>query len=266
MRILITNDDGIHSQGIWVAAAALKPLGDVLVCAPDREQSGRGAAVTLHGMLRYKEISSPINGVRACAVEGTPGDAVIMAMTHISNEGFDLVVSGINSGQNLGDDVFISGTVGGAMHGYFNNIPAFAVSVAAIKELHLAPAASLIRILAERVQNKELKGNLLLNINLPNVPLNQLKGIRVTRLGQQRYGYSVKREFDGRNEYFWILRGPVKTESRKAWDSLTLDLNQISITALLARSDSREVKALKSMAPGLFLALRDFDTTNERLL
>jgi 5'-nucleotidase len=266
MRILVTNDDGIHAPGLWAAASALKPLGEVIVCAPDREQSGRGASVTLHGLLRYKNVSSPLKGVRAFAVEGTPGDSVIMALKHIRPEGFDLVVSGINAGQNLGDDVFISGTVGAAMHGYLNEVPSLAVSVAAIKDLQMGPAGAVIRLLAERIRAGELTGRLLLNINLPNLPFDGLKGVRITRLGLQTYGYSVKKEWDGRNDYFWIVRGPVKTESRQAWDSLALDRAMVSITALLNRPDSPEVSALKGLAPALFRDLVRFDTTNADLV
>jgi 5'-nucleotidase len=189
-----------------------------------------------------------------------------MAMKYIKPEGFDLVISGINAGQNLGDDVFISGTVGAAMHGYFNHVPSFAISVAAIKDLQLAPAAALLRILADRVRTGKIRGRLLFNINLPNLPLAGLRGIRVTRLGEQTYGYSIKREHDGRSDYFWVVRGPVKTQSRQAWDSQALDHAQISITALLARPESPEVTALKQLAPGLLRELRNFDITKERLL
>ena len=137
MRILVTNDDGIHSPGLWSVAEALKPLGEVIVVAPDRDQSGISAAMTLLAVVRAEEVQAQIEGVKAFSVEGTPGDCVILANGTLVKEPFDLVVSGINQGANFGLDIMNSGTVGAAFHGYFRGIPSIAVSVGASSELEI---------------------------------------------------------------------------------------------------------------------------------
>jgi 5'-nucleotidase len=111
MNILVVNDDGIYAPGLWALASELKRLGKVTVVAPDREQSGIGAAITLHHPLRLQKVKSEIRGIESYAVGGTPGDSVIMAINLLANDKFDLAVSGINNGPNLGVDIFQSGTV-----------------------------------------------------------------------------------------------------------------------------------------------------------
>ena len=122
MNILITNDDGINATGLWTLAKALQSLGTVTVVAPDRDQSGIGAALTRQAVVKIHEIESPpVEGIRTVAVEGTPADCVVLAVESLVSGPIDLLVSGINQGSNLGMDVMVSGTFGGAMQGYFRN-------------------------------------------------------------------------------------------------------------------------------------------------
>ena len=130
MRVLITNDDGVHAPGLWSVVEALKDVGDVTVVAPDRNQSGTGSSITLLGVVRAHETAPPVDGVTCFRVEGTPADCVILATETLFDEPFDLVVSGINQGANLGlDAVTTSGTVGAAWQAYYRDIPSIAVSV-----------------------------------------------------------------------------------------------------------------------------------------
>ena len=143
LNILVTNDDGIYAEGLWVVARELQKIGDVTVVAPDRDQSGVGTSVTLRTPLRFNEIKSPVNGITAYKVEGTPADSVIMALRVAMKNNIDLVVSGINEGSNLGNDVFISGTVGAAIQGYSYGISSMAVSVSGFGSLLYDAAAKL---------------------------------------------------------------------------------------------------------------------------
>lgn len=211
MKILLTNDDGITSPGLWALADSLRQMGDVVVVAPDREQSGVGSSVTLHHPVRMAPTAPLLDGVKTYAVEGTPADSVILATETLIKEPIDLLVSGINAGSNVGNDVFVSGTVGAAFHGYFRGIPSIAISVTALNDVRYEVAARLASLLALRVKEGALPKGLLLNVNLPNKPMEQLKGILVTRLGRNSYLEVVNEGKDPRRKYYWINR------SRPAW-------------------------------------------------
>ena len=128
MRILATNDDGISADGLKALVGELKKIADVIVVAPDRELHGMGASVSLHEPVRVKETAPLLAGVESYAVEGTPADCVILSLGKLAKEKIDLVVSGVNRGLNLGDDVIISGTVGAALQGFVHGLPSIAVS------------------------------------------------------------------------------------------------------------------------------------------
>ena len=133
MKILVTNDDGVNAPGLWKLVGALEGLGEIVVSAPDRDQSGIGTAMTLLEVVKSREIPSPpIDGIRTYAVEGTPADCVILACESLEPGGFDVVISGINEGSNLGLDFLTSGTVGAAFQGYFRGIHSLALSVASL--------------------------------------------------------------------------------------------------------------------------------------
>lgn len=237
MKILVSNDDGIDAPGLWELVRALNQISDVTVVAPDREQSGVGTSVTFHKPLRIKEVSSRIHGVKAYSVEGTPADSVILALRlPLSDHNPDLIVSGINEGANLGDDVFISGTVGAALQGYFYGMPAISVSVNTPHNAIFSPAAKLVRLLAACLISRPLPERVLLNINLPNLPIDNIKDILVTRLAERKYVDGIKEGYDGRRKYYWIVRGEAKWLKRKKTDQWALENSMISVTPLLSDS------------------------------
>lgn len=255
MKILVTNDDGIYAQGLWSLVEELQKVGQVIVVAPDREQSGIGAAVTLHQPLRVNQIKSLVSGVEAYSVEGTPADSVILALSTITKE-IDLVISGINAGSNMGDDILISGTVGAALQGYFRGFPAIALSVAALEAVHFEAAAKVAALLAGKISAGVLPSKLLLNINLPNLPLDKIQGIELTRLGQRCYVDSIKEGNDGKRKYFWIVRGQPNWDSRQGTDIWAIEQQRISVTPLHSDLTSiRESFLVQPLCSALFAEL-----------
>ena len=232
MRILLTNDDGINAPGLWAAAKALKEVGKVIVVAPDREQSGIGTAVTLHQPIRVFEVRPQIRGVKTYAVQGTPSDSVIVGLETLIKGNVDLLVSGINQGANLGEDIVLSGTVSAALQGYFRKIPSLALSVTALRDVKYGPAALLAKSLAQSVGEDTLPRPILLNVNLPNLALDEIEGIEVTELGHRVYRDTINEGHDGRHKYYWIkLDRPVR-EVVEGSDVWAVRNKRISITPL----------------------------------
>ena len=236
MKILLTNDDGIHSPGLWAAAEALSGAGDVYVVAPDRNQSGVGASLTLHVPVRASEVPPAVagatNGIKAYSVEGTPGDACVLAFEKLVGQ-VDLVVSGINQGSNLGEDLLVSGTVGAAFHGYMRGCTSVAISVAAVRDTRYDVASSFLRHLSLELANGVSLPPSLLNVNIPNEPADKIQGVRVTRLGRRSYAESVKEGDDRRRKYYWISRDrPVhlQQDQVEGTDTWALRNRYISIT------------------------------------
>lgn len=233
MRIIVTNDDGIQAEGLWALAAELSNIAEVLVVAPDRDQSGTGTSVTLRHPLRLNKIKSPLDKVPAYCVEGTPADSIILAINAVlRGKRVDFVVSGINEGPNIGDDVFISGTVGAALQGYLYGIPSIALSIAGFGALRFEVAARLARILISTVARSHNTHQLLLNVNLPNLTPHELKGVEITRLGERKYSDRIESGHDGKREYFWIMRGKSEWQFVPGTDIWALEQNRISITPL----------------------------------
>lgn len=232
MQILVTNDDGIYARGLWVLVEYLKKLGDVIVVAPDREQSGVGTAVTLHRPLRIRELIPLVEGVPTYSIEGTPADSVILALEYIAQDKIDLVVSGINEGANLGDDVLISGTVGAALQAYFRKIPAIAISVAAMEGTKFDVAGQLARQVANMLFQKRLPNPLFLNINVPNLILEEIQGIEITRLSERSYIDLITEGYDGKRKYFWIARGKLHWQLNEGTDIWAVENGRISVTPL----------------------------------
>ncbi len=256
MKILVTNDDGINAKGLWAVAEELKEVGEVVVVAPDREQSGIGTAVSLHHPLRISQIEPLVRGIEAYSVEGTPADAVILALDVVTRRQIDLIVSGINGGANLGDDVLISGTVGAALMGYLQGFPALALSVATSEEFHFEVAARLAVVLAGKVAASLLPSKFLLNINVPNLPLDKIRGIEITRLARKSYVDLVEEKHDGRRKYYWIVRGAPQWNSGAGTDKQALDQDKISITPLHSNLTDMEIfSSLQTFCPLLFQKL-----------
>jgi 5'-nucleotidase len=234
MKFLVTNDDGIYSSGLRAAVEALRGLGEVVVVAPDREQSGIGTAITLHAPIRANPLPptiSGLDGVTTYAVEGTPADSVILALEKIIGP-VDLLVSGINNGANLGEDVLVSGTVGAALQGYLRGVTSIAISVTALRDVHYGVATRLLKALVGRLSTGSLPRPLLLNINLPNLPLERIEGLEVTRMGRRSFMEVVQEGEDGRRKYYWIARSRPLHEEIEGTDVWAVRHSRISLTPL----------------------------------
>ncbi len=230
--ILVTNDDGIFAPGMWALARELQEVDKVVVVAPDREQSAIGTAMTLRQPLRVRKAHSVISDVDAYAVDGTPGDSVLLAVGKLFEGQIDLVVAGINEGLNLGDDVLISGTVGAALQGYLRNLPAMALSVAASDETSLETTARLGALLARRIRLGDLPHDAFLNVNVPELPLAGIKGVMMTRPAHKSHLDSVEEGSDGRRNYYWLVRRKVITDAPQGTDIWALGQGYITVTPL----------------------------------
>ena len=228
---MVTNDDGIFADGLWTLAKELVKIAEVVVVAPDREQSAIGTAVTLSHPLRIQKTTTLVPGIEACSVQGTPGDSVILALEKLFNRKIDLVVSGINNGLNLGNDVLISGTVGAALQGYLRSLPALAVSIASIDKIYLENAAKVTALIAENVASS-LPGNVFFNINLPDLPPSEIRGARMTRLAGESHIDTVEEGHDGRRAYYWLVRRRVNNSKDNVTDIGAIEQGYISITPL----------------------------------
>ena len=232
--ILVTNDDGIHAQGLSALAQALESLGEVFVVAPDREQSAVGHALTLHRPLRVDQV-----GERRFAVNGTPSDCVNLGVLGLLPEPPVLVVSGINHGSNLGDDVTYSGTVSAAMEGTLLGVPSMAVSQAEGEAAGFEAAGRVAQLVAARLLVEGLPAKTLLNVN---VPRGEVSGIRMTRLGHRVYREKVIQEVDPRGRpYYWIEEGESAWEDDVRSDYHAVRSGWVSVTPLqpdLTRHDA----------------------------
>jgi 5'-nucleotidase len=233
MRTLITNDDGIHSEGLWLLAKELKTIGDVVAVAPDREQSAIGTAITHNQPLRVQKISPMIPGIETYGVQGTPGDCVILAVEKLVKGEVDVVVSGINHGSNLGTDVFISGTVGAALQGYLRGLPSIAVSLPGTDTIRMTNTAKMACSLVNQIISGRLSGPILLNLNLPDRRPDEIKGVRITRLATESHDNGVNEGHDGRRAYYWLARKrkPDRIHSEET-DIWAVDNGYVSLTPL----------------------------------
>ncbi|MEK6665122.1 MAG: 5'/3'-nucleotidase SurE [candidate division NC10 bacterium] len=223
--VLVTNDDGINAPGLAALAEALAPLGDVYVVAPEREQSTVGHALTLHRPLRVDRLAE-----RRFAVNGTPSDCVNLAVLGLLPAEPTLVVSGINHGSNLGDDVTYSGTVSAAMEGTLLGIPSIAVSLVGPEQGGFGEAGKIARLIAMRTVVEGLPPKTLLNVNVPG---GRPKGIRFTRLGHRVYKEKMVEEKDPRGKtYYWIGAGPPLWDDREATDIIAVQDGYAAVTPL----------------------------------
>ena len=232
MKILVTNDDGIYTPGLWAVAGELRNIAEIVVAAPDREQSAVGTAVTLRQPLRVQRIRPLVPDIETYSVEGTPCDSVILALNKLVKDEVDMIISGINQGANLGDDVLISGTVGAALQGYLRGIPSLALSIAATDSPYLDIAARLAALLAVKIHDRTLPADIFLNINLPNLPLEHINGIKVTELAHKTHIDTVEEGHDGRREYYWLIRQQLNRETNRKTDIWAIEHGYISIIAL----------------------------------
>jgi len=256
LRILVTNDDGVYAEGMWTLVEALKRMGEVIVSAPDREQSAVGTSVTLHHPLRMKKVEPQISGVETYSVEGTPADSVILGLQLVATDGVDLVVSGINEGVNLGNDVYISGTLGAAIQGHFYGVPAIAISAALHEnEVRFEAAARIGELLARKVKEKALSSKFLLNVNTPYLPIEQVEGIELTRPGRRTYRDAIEKGNDGKRDYYWIVRGEPVWEEKDGTDISAIRSGKISITPFPVSLPSSRTNFLTEICSSLYAEL-----------
>lgn len=228
--ILVTNDDGINSPGIEVLYKSMLEIGEVAVVAPDSEKSAAGHAITLSDPLRVMEV--PLEGgLVGHAVNGTPADCVKIAVKAVLNRQPDLVISGINLGSNTGINVIYSGTVSAATEGTILGIPSVAISLATYHEPDFRAAGRVAKMMALEVIEHGMPANTILNVNVPNLAPEEIKGIRVTKQGKAFYDEKFDRRIDPRNRtYYWMSGERATTEEEEGSDELMVQQGYISVT------------------------------------
>jgi len=248
MRVLLTNDDGIASPGLRALAEVFAPEHETVVVAPEHERSATGHAVTLHKPLRARPVFGYPQGVVAWATNGTPADCVILGVLELVDHRPDVVVSGINMGANLGRDLTYSGTVSGAMEGAILGIPSIAISVAAFEDVRFDIAARFAARLARRCVDGPLPDDTLLNVNVPNLPVDQLKGVALTRQGARRYLSSLERRTDPRGQtYYWLTGQRQLGPDEEGTDAWALAAGYVSVTPVhLNMTDERLLRELET--------------------
>lgn len=232
MRILLTNDDGVFADGIFFLYQELKSMGEVCVVAPAVEQSATGHAITLYHPLRVKKITRE-RGYAAYAVNGTPADCVKFAVKVLMPKPPDIVVSGINMGPNVGLSVLYSGTVSAAMEGTVLGFPSIAISLGTKQGMDFRYAAKFAKKLIRSVHRHGLPEGTLLNVNVPALPAEMIKGVRITRHGNSRVVEKFDERIDPqRGTYFWLSGELIAVEEGTHIDGTALKNNEISITPI----------------------------------
>jgi 5'-nucleotidase len=227
--ILVTNDDGLGAEGLWALRKVLGSLSEVMVIAPDREQSATSHSLTLNHPLRVKEIEDSV-----MSVDGTPTDCVLLAFNGVLKEKPQLVVAGINHGPNLGEDVSYSGTVAAAMEGMLQGVPSFAISMAGKPPYSFEVASSFALKLATMILEKGMDSQTLLNVNVPNLPGASISHVKVTKLGNRLYRDVLIKKVDPRGRtYYWIGGDePSWRPAKGHTDFKAIEEGMISITPL----------------------------------
>jgi 5'-nucleotidase len=232
MKILVTNDDGIDSAGLWRLVRELKEIARVTVVTPESERSAIGTAVSLLQSVKVERVKPAVKGVTAYTLDGTPSDCVILALGKLLRDRVDLVVSGINNGTNLGEDVYISGTVGGALQGYFRGSSAMAVSAPRDGRNGQEIAAIVTARLAERITAARLSSRMFLNINVPDLPPAEIAGVKITRLAQTSHINTVEDDDSGADRHYRFLRQQVGESALKGTDMYAFRHGMVSVTPL----------------------------------
>lgn len=228
MKILLSNDDGYQSPGLRVLADALRSLGRVIVVAPDRDRSGASNSLTLDVPIRAHRLGEDLY-----RVEGTPTDCVHLAITGLLDEEPDLVVAGINHGPNLGDDVIYSGTVAAATEGRFLGLPAIAVSIASHEPQYLETAARVVVQLVTGLKCRPLESSVILNVNVPDLPLESIRGFAATRLGHRHKAEPVIADRDPRGRtIYWVGSAGPEQDAGPGTDFHALREGFVSVTPL----------------------------------
>lgn len=227
LRILLSNDDGVHAQGIHALAEELRSIAEIIIVAPDRNRSGASNSLTLEQPLRVNEIAP-----NTFSVQGTPTDCVHFALNELMKDALpDLVLSGINHGANLGDDVLYSGTVAAAMEGHFLGVQSIAFSL--VGNQHFDSAAKVARQLVEQHLLNPIPTNRLLNVNVPDCPFDQLGQIEITRLGARHHAENMIRQKDPRgHDIYWLGPPGKEQDAGTGTDFYAIENGRISMTPL----------------------------------
>lgn len=243
MHFLISNDDGINARGIRVLSERMRAFGRVTIVAPDQNRSGASNSLTLENPVRLHELDEDV-----IMVNGTPTDCVHIALTGLLDKDPDIVLSGINDGANLGDDVIYSGTVAAAMEGRFLGLPAIAVSlVFEDRAVHFESAAEAVALLVQRLRKDPLPADTILNINVPDRPWDEIKGFEVTRLGYRHRAEPVVRMNDPRGRpMYWIGPAGKGQDAGPGTDFDAIRRGYISITPI--HVDLTRYQALEQVA------------------
>jgi 5'-nucleotidase len=245
MRILVSNDDGYFAPGIAALAATLAEVGSVTVVAPERDRSGASNSLTLDRPLSLRRTA---NGFHY--VNGTPTDCVHLAVTGMLDHLPDMVVSGVNHGANMGDDTVYSGTVAAATEGYLLGVPSIAISLVSKEASDFSHAARVARDLVERFMRAPFRQPVLLNVNVPDLPYEQIKGVRVTRLGKRHKAEPVIRSLTPRNEtVYWVGPAGGASDAGEGTDFHAVAQGYVSVTPL--RIDLTHVGQIDSVADWL---------------
>lgn len=227
--ILLSNDDGINSSGLYALCDALRPFGTIYIVAPDREQSASSHALSIHRPLRIDRISE-----NTYSVDGTPTDCINLAVNGIlKNNRPDLIVSGINKGENLGDDITYSGTVSAAIEGTLLGIPSIAVSLEGRADYNYDASRHYSAHIAEYVLQNKLPADILLNVNIPKLNIKEIKGVKITRQGKRIYNDAVVEKTDPRGrQYYWIGGDELDSVDLENSDIDALNNGFVSITPI----------------------------------
>jgi 5'-nucleotidase len=244
MKILVTNDDGIFADGLIAVVKELKKIAEVVVVAPDRELSAMGTTVSLHQPVRARPATPVADGVESYAVEGTPADCVILALGKLVSDKIDLVVSGINRGVNLGDDVLISGTVGAALQASLHGLPALAVSAGWGDIFYFDDAARFAALMARKVETGAIPPDVCLNVNLPNLPLEKISGVRITSPARYSHTDVIEERYNNGRSYYWFVRKRVNKAVDDSTDTWAIERGSISISPLLTSHANKPLSDL----------------------
>ncbi|AGS39887.1 MULTISPECIES: 5'/3'-nucleotidase SurE [Cycloclasticus] len=228
MHILVSNDDGYLAPGLSALANKLSEVARVTVVAPDRNRSAASNSLTLDMPLRVQQMD---NGY--FSVDGTPTDCVHLAITGLLKEDPSIVFSGINNGENMGDDVLYSGTVAAATEGRFLGLPSIAISITSSKPRYFETAANIAVLLLNQLIVKELPADTILNVNVPDLPLTEIKGLKATRLGQRHRSEPVIEGRDPRNKkIYWVGPPGAQQDAGEETDFYAVENGYVSITPL----------------------------------
>ena len=226
MRILISNDDGYQAKGIKQLAESLSEIADIIIVAPNTNKSAASSSLTLGKPLKPIQIEHNIY-----AIDATPSDCVHLALCGFIKESIDLVVTGINFGPNLGDDVIYSGTVAGAIEGRFIGLPSIAISLASFECENFETAGAIAKQLVAQIDKAPLSHNTIINVNVPDVPLSKIKGIKSTRLGN-RHQSSPSIQDENNPSLFWIGENGKEADNGEGTDFHAIANNFVSVTPL----------------------------------